>query len=102
MQPVPVSDLPEELGKGLQNACSVYQMLAYLIALDVVDERLAILPIHHRILRTWQVAEPFIQAEREKRGYQLSYLNLFEALAMRVRRMDVSEVVGSFLKRLHA
>jgi hypothetical protein len=48
----------------------------------MVEEDLAFLATHYRLLRTWETVRPCAIAERRLRGDPYSYLNFFEDLAL--------------------
>jgi hypothetical protein len=73
-------------------------MVSYLLSLDIIDRRLAILPIHYRITKTWDAVERFVRAERVARGYELSFLNLLESFVNLIRRQDIDQVVESVIR----
>lgn len=87
------SHLPKDLKDAAYDVCYAYLMLAYLVSLRIIDRRLAILPIHYRIIRTWEVVQPFVLQERDARGDELSFLNLLESFVDLVKRQDISYIV---------
>jgi hypothetical protein len=87
------SQLPKGLKEAAYNVSLAYLMVAYLVSLRILDRRLAVLPIHYRIVRTWDTIEPFVMQEREIRGDQLSFLNLLESFVGFVKRQDIPRIV---------
>lgn len=92
------SELPKDLREAAYNVCYAYLMVSYLLSLDIIDRRLAILPIHYRITKTWDAVERFVRAERVARGYELSFLNLLESFVNLIRRQDIDQVVESVIR----
>jgi hypothetical protein len=87
------SHLPEDLREAAYDVCFAYLMVAYLVSLKIIDRRLAILPIHYRIIRTWDAVAPLVVEERRHRGDELSFLNLLESFVEFVRRQDIQSIV---------
>jgi hypothetical protein len=73
-------------------------MFAYLVAFRVIDERIAILAIHYRLVRTWAVIQPFAEKERVLRGGADTYLNTLEEFAKNVAEKDPREL-GNIVRR---
>lgn len=92
-QNIGFSQLPKGLRDEAYNVSFTYLMLAYLVSMRILDRRLAVLPIHYRIVRTWEAIEPFVMQEREIRGDQLSFLNLLESFVGFVKRQDILRIV---------
>ncbi|MEU4240557.1 hypothetical protein [Actinoplanes sp. NPDC026619] len=83
------AELPQPLRDETEAICVFYQKVAYLVGLEVVDERLAIVPLAYRGPRSWAAIEPFVANERRARNDELSFYNAFEDLICRIRRADV-------------
>jgi len=90
---VAYSQLNDTLRKAADNVCLTYLMLAYVVSLRIVDRKLAILPVHYRVVRTWGVVSPFAAQERKLRGYELSFLNLLESFVEFIKRQDIQRIV---------
>jgi hypothetical protein len=73
--------------------------VAYLSLLGVADDKLAILPLHYRLTRTWRSIEPFVLSERRLRNDPLAFFNVLEAFVERVQAVDISEEVQAVRKR---
>jgi hypothetical protein len=92
-QDVAYSQLPGNLREAADNVCLTYLMLAYVVSLRIVDRKLAIVPVHYRVVRTWEVASPFVVQERNLRGYEFSFLNLLESFVNFIKRQDIQRIV---------
>jgi hypothetical protein len=99
-EPMRFSEIPEPVQSAAYYVCNLYQMVAVLISLGIIDKRLAILPGFYRMMRTWNIVKPFVEAERSARGNSLPFLNLFEALVMRVSTSDVTAISGKLSAKL--
>jgi hypothetical protein len=85
--------LPSPLRDHVLNVSNYYQTLAYLSLLGVVDDKVAVLPLHYRALKTWQAIEPFVLRERIIRGDELAFFNVLEEFIRKVRRVDIARQV---------
>jgi hypothetical protein len=90
---VAYSQLPDDLREAADNVYLTYLMLAYVVSLRIVDRKLAILPVHYRVVRTWDVVSPFVVQERKLRGYELSFLNLLESFVEFIKRQDIQRII---------
>ncbi len=90
---VAYSRLPVDLREAADNICSTYLMLAYVVSLRIVDQKLAILPIHYRVVRTWEAVSPFVVRERKLRGREDSFFSLLESLVEFIKRQDIQSIV---------
>jgi len=88
------------LREAADNVCLTYLMLAYVISLGIADRKLAILPVHYRVVRTWDVVSPFVVQERKLRGYELSFLSLLESFVNFLKRQDIQRIVKALNKPL--
>lgn len=84
------SKLPEPLRSYAYEVGGYYLMLGYLVLLEILDERLAILPVHYRAAETWRAMKPFVEGERSLRGDQLSFMNVLEAFIAKVEGADIA------------
>jgi hypothetical protein len=89
--------LPPTIRSVVVEVATFYQMLAYLVAFNVVDERLAILPVHYRLQKTWAALYPFVERERILRGGYYTYLNTLEEFAKHVAAQDMT-TLGEFVR----
>jgi hypothetical protein len=53
----------------------------------------------YRLLRTWDCIEPYVQAEREYRKSQNSFLNSYEMFAAKVKRTDIDAATERLYRR---
>ena len=83
------NELPRALRDEAESILTFYQKVAYLVGLDIVDKRLAILPVHYRAPRTWASVEPFVRNERIYRGDELAFYNAFEHLVAEIQSADI-------------
>ncbi|MEU4665253.1 hypothetical protein AB0F83_26240 [Micromonospora chalcea] len=95
---LPFLDLPQPLRDDAQEIATFYQTISYLIALGVIDERLAILPLHYRAPKTWSVIRQFVMNERARRADPLSFLNAFENLVGIINSSDVDDLSGRLFR----
>lgn len=90
------SELPEPTRSHAYNVANYYLMLAYLVAFELVDERMALLPVYFRLQKTWGLMKPFVEQERRWRGVDSSFLNTVEALVEKIEspqmQMRLNEV----------
>jgi hypothetical protein len=93
------SGLPEPLRSNAYEITTTYLMISYLVLLDILDERLAILPVHYRVLRVWNAVEPFVRGERAIRGDPNSFMNVLEAFVAKVGRADIPTAVKRVNRR---
>ena len=87
------SNLPEPLHSYAHQVSSYYNMIGYLVMLRVVDERIAILPLHYRALKTWRLVKPYVYGERALRNNSHSFMNALEAFAMKMESMDIAALM---------
>jgi hypothetical protein len=80
--------MPEPLRTHMYYIGIFYQTIAYLVTNRIYNERLAYLPYHYRLIKTWNVLEPFVQGERRLRGAAGTFLNAAEDFVRLVRRED--------------
>jgi hypothetical protein len=80
------SGMSDELHDHVYRICAYYQMVAYLVGFGMLDKRLAILPHHYRVIKTWSIVEPYVKGERDLRGDQYSFFNCFEDFALMCTR----------------
>jgi hypothetical protein len=80
--------MPEPLRSHMYYVGIFYQTIAYLVANKIYHKRLAYLPYHYRLIKTWNVLEPFVQGERRLRGASGTFLNAAEEFVQLVRRED--------------
>lgn len=76
--PVAVSELPIEARKCVTRLALYYNGLGQMLAFQVVDPRLLMGTVSYRSRNAWRVLEPYILAERARRGE--TYLSHFEHL----------------------
>jgi hypothetical protein len=93
-----VEGLPEPLRSCVYQVGNYYLMLSYLTLLEILDHRLAVLPIHYRAVRVWNAIAPFVYEERRRRGDPNSFLNVLEAFIEKIERIDIATEVGRFHK----
>jgi hypothetical protein len=74
------------------NVSIYYQILAYMDAFGVIDKRLAILPHHYRVAKTWSAVKPYVESERLIRGDYYSFLNFFEDFAVMCERESLKDL----------
>jgi hypothetical protein len=93
---VSVSDLPTEARYHVTRLSMYYNGLGQMLAFAAVDPRLLMGTVSYRSRQAWQVLEPYILAERARRGD--AYLSHFEHLvhmatqnpwAAAVRKLDL-------------
>jgi hypothetical protein len=82
-----VSGLPPTPRRHVLRVGRYYASLGHLIVFGVVDERLILSLVHHRIYRAWLAIEPYAVAERKIRG--APFFAFFEHVARRSTEMDV-------------
>jgi hypothetical protein len=87
------ASLPPDLRESAWEVALYYQHLAYLVAFEVIDRDMALVPVHYHLLKSWEALEVLIYCEREKRGDTgVLLLRAFERLAERARRVDAFEL----------
>ncbi|MCO1617210.1 hypothetical protein M8C11_21080 [Micromonospora sp. CPM1] len=96
---LPFLDLPEPVRDDAQEVATFYQTVSYLVALGIVDERLAILPLHYRAPKTWSAIQQFVMNERARRDDPLSFLNAFEHLVDTISSSNASTLSGELFRR---
>ena len=75
---VSVSDLPTEARHHVTRLSMYYNGLGQMLAFAAVDPRLLMGTVSYRSRQAWRVLEPYIRAERARRGE--TYLSHFEHL----------------------
>ncbi|MFI7543950.1 hypothetical protein [Actinoplanes sp. NPDC049599] len=85
-----VSGLPEPLHSSAIQVINFYDSMGILVSFGCVEEELVLASINHRIRRIWRTLEPFIRAERARRGGL--YLDFLEDLAVRAHRRDPGDL----------
>ncbi len=95
-----VTRLPADIRGEVIEVSFFYQMLGYLLAFEVVDENVVILPIRYRLEKTWTAIRPFVESERVLRGDPYSYLNTLEEFAKSAAKKDVEGMTIMVQKRL--
>ncbi|MGW5556548.1 DUF4760 domain-containing protein [Micromonospora sp. NPDC003944] len=73
-----VSDLPAEARHQVVRLALYYNGLGQMLAFAAVDPRLLVGTVSYRSRQAWRILEPYILAERAKRGE--TYLSHFEHL----------------------
>jgi hypothetical protein len=99
-QDLPFSGLPQPLRNQAQEVATFYQTVSYIVALGVVDERLAILPLQYRAPKTWAAVRPFVVNERVRRNDPRSFLNAFEDFVHLIRATDVASLSEQLSRNL--
>lgn len=84
--------MPDDVHDSAYTICAYYQMVAFLVAFGALDRRLAILPLHYRVVKTWSTVKPYVEAERDLRGDKYSFFNFFEDFALLCQRESPEEV----------
>ncbi len=85
--------LPEDIRNRALETILFYQHLAYLIAFKIVDRDLAVLPVHNRILKTWDALSPSIINERRLGGLgSTDYMAEFEYLARSIDEARIRQL----------
>jgi hypothetical protein len=94
------SQLPGNLREAADSVCLTYLMLAYVVSLRIVDRKLAVVPVHYRVAKTWEAVSPFVAQERKLRGDEYAFLNLLESFVNFIGRQHIQRIVedlnGSF------
>ncbi|MDQ7808422.1 hypothetical protein Q5425_32210 [Amycolatopsis sp. A133] len=84
--------LSDEIRDDAEVVFSYYSTLAYCVAIGVVNPDMAVVPVHYRLLKTWDTLHPFVLAEREARDDGDSFLNLLEDLVTQAKASDMRAV----------
>jgi hypothetical protein len=84
--------MSDDTHDAVYNVCAYYQMVGYLVAFGVLDRRLAILAHHYRVIKTWSVVRPYVEAERGIRGSDYSFLNFLEDFAIMCQRASLTDI----------
>jgi len=84
--------MSDDMHDSAYSVYAYYQMVAFLVAFGVLDKRLAILPLHYRVVKTWSTVKSYVYAERDLRGDKYSFLNFFEDFALTCERESSEEV----------
>jgi hypothetical protein len=84
--------MPDDVHDSVYYICAYYQMVAFLVAFGVLDRRLAILPLHYRVAKTWSTVKPYVEAERDLRGDKYSFFNFFEDFAVMCQRESPEDI----------
>jgi hypothetical protein len=94
-----LSGLSAELRHNAEVVYSYYSNMAYCISIGVVERDLAIMPIHYRMLKTWDAMYPFVIAERKIRDDGGSFLTMFEHFASEARRTDIHSLERAIIRK---
>lgn len=84
--------LSDDIRDDAEVVFSYYSTLAYCVAIGVVNPDMAVVPVHYRLLKTWDTLHPFVLAERDARGDGDSFLNLLEDLVAQAKASDMKVV----------
>lgn len=78
--------LPDEAKYRAWNVAFVFEAISIMMRFGIVNSEILISLSHHRLMRTWEVLEPYIQAERARRGSLV--FPFFEDAYATARRTD--------------
>jgi hypothetical protein len=81
--------LPDPIWEAAVVVTEQYHMLGYLVMCGVTDADLLVHQVRHGAIRTWEAVEPFVQAERQLRGGEFSFMNSFERFVEMAKKVDV-------------
>jgi hypothetical protein len=85
--------LPEPARTTTRNVAFSYEYIGVMVALGMVDSRLALSVFHFRIRQVWTALEPYVRAEREIRN--APFLPFFEHLYLVSRANPTTEFLRS-------
>ena len=83
------SGLPREKRHDAEIVCSYYSTLAYCVTIGIAEHDLAVIPVHYRLLKTWEAVYPFVVAERKIRSDGGSFLTLLEDFVAEAKLTDI-------------
>ncbi|WP_433360157.1 hypothetical protein ACQPZX_26230 [Actinoplanes sp. CA-142083] len=93
------TNLPEPIrGDAFEISC-YYQHLGCLAEYGVADWDFIAVQITYRMLRTWDCIKPYVDAERQYRGSQNSFLNSYERFAEKARVADIDAATERLYRR---
>jgi hypothetical protein len=99
------SRLPKEQRHDIEIVCIYYSTLAYCISIGITEVDIAIIPVHYRLLKTWEAVYPFVIGERRIRNDDESFLALLEDLVAEAKLIDIrsleKEASSRAFPRLH-
>ncbi len=84
-----ISGLPESARAAVLNVAYYFQVFAFLIGFEIVDEAKVMSVVRLRVIQTWEALEPYVLVERKSNCF-LPVLTMLETLAHRARHMPVS------------
>ena len=93
------SGLPKRLRANATAVAVFYLMVSYLSEYGISDPEMLALQMRHRLLRTWQVIEPYVKQERILRGGEFTFLNTLEVFVERVREVDNEGIARRMLNK---
>lgn len=82
--------LPDEVRLKVWRVGFAYENLRMLLAFGLLDQRIVLTIANYRIKQVWAVLEPYIRAERVRRG--TTYLDFFENAKVEADRVTPEEV----------
>ncbi|MEU7873365.1 hypothetical protein [Dactylosporangium sp. NPDC049140] len=85
-----VSGLPTTARIHVLRVGRYYASLGHLVVFGVVDERLILSLVHHRIRTAWIACKPFVEAERKIRG--APFFAFFEHIAARASEVNIPRI----------
>jgi hypothetical protein len=99
------SGLPKEQRHNIDIVCTFYSTLAYCVSIGIAEANIAVIPIHYRLLKTWETVYPFVVGERKVRNDGGSFLALLENFVAEAKLIDIrsleKEVSRRAFPRLH-
>ncbi|MEU4167814.1 hypothetical protein AB0F46_13115 [Streptomyces sp. NPDC026665] len=78
--------LPGDAKYRAWNVAFVFESISIMMRFDIVNSEILTSLTHHRLMRTWEVLEPYIRAERARRGSVV--FPFFEDAYATARRTD--------------
>ncbi|WP_203794592.1 DUF4760 domain-containing protein [Actinoplanes derwentensis] len=86
-----VSGLPEPLQSQCRQVINFYDSIGIMVCDGAIREELVLATINYRLRRIWNIAGPFIRAEREhhRKG---PFLDFLEHITARAHDTDPSEI----------
>ncbi|GAA4473567.1 hypothetical protein [Phytohabitans houttuyneae] len=93
--------LPEPLrGRAFEVSC-YYQHLSYLAEYGLADWDFIAVQTTYRLVRTWDCIKAHVDAERQYRGSQNSFLNSYEVFVKKVKGVDINAATERLYRRGH-
>jgi hypothetical protein len=88
-----IEGLPDRAREAAWNVAFLCENLGIMVVMGLVDRRIILSIGNYRVMRSWQVLEPYIRAERERRGAR--FMDFFENLYVEMRENPPEKIYRS-------